>query len=64
MVKRLIADLDRDNPKVRNNLFAALSNVRPTHLLDAELTDALGARPASEHRDDGVVAPRRLRVLG
>lgn len=36
-VKRLIADLERDNPAVRGNLFAALSNVRPSHLLDRNL---------------------------
>lgn len=64
MVKRLIADLDRDNPKVRNNLFAALSNVRPTHLLDVELANALRAPPSSERSDEAVAAPRRLRVLG
>ncbi len=36
-VKRLLASLERDNPKLRGNLMAALRNVRPTHLLDPGL---------------------------
>jgi tRNA 2-thiocytidine biosynthesis protein TtcA len=40
-VKRLIAELERDNPQVRGNLFAALGNVRPSHLLDKKLWSAL-----------------------
>jgi tRNA 2-thiocytidine biosynthesis protein TtcA len=36
-VKRLIAELERDNPQVRGNLLAALGNVRPSHLLDKKL---------------------------
>lgn len=57
-IKRLIADLDRENPKVRGNLFAALSNVRPSHLLDRELSRALagGGAPAE--------TLRRLRIIG
>lgn len=41
-VKRLIAQLSADNPNVRGNLFAALCNVRPSHLLDRELMRAVG----------------------
>lgn len=61
-VKQLIAELDRENPKVRGNLFAALSNVRPTHLLDNELSVALATRntePTAVSHD----AVRRLRVI-
>jgi tRNA 2-thiocytidine biosynthesis protein TtcA len=36
-VKRLIRGLNDQNPNVRGNLFAALSNVVPTHLLDKSL---------------------------
>jgi tRNA 2-thiocytidine biosynthesis protein TtcA len=36
-VKRLLADLERDNPQLRGNLTAALGNVRPTHLFDKKL---------------------------
>lgn len=41
-VKRLIAELHAENDNVRGNLFAALSNVRPSHLLDRELREQLG----------------------
>jgi len=37
-MKRLISELHADNPKVRGNLFAALGNVLPAHLLDRRLT--------------------------
>jgi tRNA 2-thiocytidine biosynthesis protein TtcA len=47
-VKQLIADLEAENPDVRRSLLAALGNVRPTHLLDQRLREALGAREASE----------------
>jgi tRNA 2-thiocytidine biosynthesis protein TtcA len=64
-VKRLIADLDRENPKVRGNLFAALSNVRPTHLLDRDLSTAL-ARPEAQAAPapGDAKTTRRLRVIG
>jgi tRNA 2-thiocytidine biosynthesis protein TtcA len=41
-VKRLITDLNTANPNVRSNMFAALRNVRPSHLLDAGLHEAMG----------------------
>jgi tRNA 2-thiocytidine biosynthesis protein TtcA len=40
-VKRLIAELERDNQQVRGNLFAALGNVRPSHLFDKKLWNTL-----------------------
>jgi tRNA 2-thiocytidine biosynthesis protein TtcA len=72
-VKRLIDGLHAENPHVRGNLFAALSNVRPTHLLDKELMRGLGiemgegAQP--EPSDDAVArkrpgVPRKLPLLG
>jgi tRNA 2-thiocytidine biosynthesis protein TtcA len=36
-VKRLLAQLERDNPLVRKNLIAAVANVKPSHLWDAAL---------------------------
>jgi tRNA 2-thiocytidine biosynthesis protein TtcA len=36
-VKKLVADLNAENPKVKPNLLAALGNVVPSHLLDASL---------------------------
>jgi len=50
-VKRLVDELHAENPNVRGNLFAALGNVRPTHLLDRELSRALGLVEADE--EDG-----------
>jgi tRNA 2-thiocytidine biosynthesis protein TtcA len=41
-VKLLLDDLNRKNPNVRPNLFAALANVRPTHLYDPALRALLG----------------------
>jgi tRNA 2-thiocytidine biosynthesis protein TtcA len=41
-VKRLIDELAAKNPHVRNNLFASLANVRPTHLLDPDLSRVFG----------------------
>lgn len=47
-MKELVAQLHADNSKVRGNLFAALGNVLPAHLLDR----ALLARHAPEHVED------------
>jgi len=41
-VKRLIDSLHEENPVVRGNIFAALGNVRPSHLLDRKLHERLG----------------------
>ncbi|MFT5686100.1 MAG: tRNA 2-thiocytidine biosynthesis protein TtcA [Myxococcota bacterium] len=41
-VKRMITDLNTANPNVRGSMFAALRNVRPSHLLDASLREAMG----------------------
>ncbi|HEY8945523.1 MAG TPA: tRNA 2-thiocytidine(32) synthetase TtcA [Polyangiaceae bacterium] len=47
-VKRLLDELEAKNPLVRRNVLAALGNVRPTHLLDAELRSKLGLVEAQE----------------
>ncbi len=51
-IKRLLSELDRRIPNVRQVMLAALGNVRPTHLLDREVRDAWLARAAE-------FAPRR-----
>jgi len=43
-VKQLIAELHAENPNVRGNLFAALGNVRSSHLLPAPVAATLGER--------------------
>ncbi len=40
-VKRLIEELNTENPKVRGNLFAALGNVRSSHLMPGPVTPTL-----------------------
>jgi tRNA 2-thiocytidine biosynthesis protein TtcA len=47
-VKRLIAELERDNQQVRGSLFAALGNVRPSHLFDKKLWKPLESEQASD----------------
>jgi tRNA 2-thiocytidine biosynthesis protein TtcA len=39
-IKRLLIDLEKNNPNVRSVMLAALKNVRPSHLLDAEVAQA------------------------
>jgi tRNA 2-thiocytidine biosynthesis protein TtcA len=51
-MKRLIADLERENPFIRRSLLAALANVQPRHLLDRKLwqepeQDVGGGRPGA-----------------
>ncbi len=51
-MKRLLGQLQRDNPKVKGNMMAALGNVRGSHLLDRDLRRAMG------HPDWGAETPR------
>jgi len=39
-VARLLAELEQENPDLRQVMLAALKNVRPSHLLDAEVAEA------------------------
>lgn len=67
-VKRLLDGLEAEHPDVRASLLTALTNVRPTHLLDVKLWKRLGLEVA--RADDDVRlevadkrAARRLRVV-
>ncbi|MEE2749896.1 MAG: tRNA 2-thiocytidine(32) synthetase TtcA [Myxococcota bacterium] len=53
-MKALLARLSADNPKVKGNMMAALSNVRPTHLLDPNLirADELGKPEVRQRVED------------
>ncbi len=54
---QLLEQLAQDNPNVKSVMMSALSNVRPTHLLDADVLEAWTQRP--EHvRPDPEPAPR------
>jgi tRNA 2-thiocytidine biosynthesis protein TtcA len=63
-IKRLLMDLDREHPGVKNSMLKALKNVAPRHLLDtrlnpvADLVAALPARP-----DQGPDAGPLLQIL-
>jgi tRNA 2-thiocytidine biosynthesis protein TtcA len=53
-VKRLLADLSRENPAVKGNLLNSLGKVVPTHLLDRGLLARLGtAHGADPWLDEG-----------
>lgn len=41
-IKRLLAEWNDRNPKVKGNLYAAAGNVRPSHLYDRALLERLG----------------------
>lgn len=49
-IERLLEELSAENPTVRGNLFAALSNVVPSHLLDPSL------QPVDARADDDAIA--------
>ena len=46
-VKNLITELEREIPHVRASMMTALSNVKPSHLLDAKLFDFRKLAPVS-----------------
>jgi len=51
-VKQLLNHLNDRNPNVKGNLFASLSNVCPTHLLDADLLRHMPRVGSSKERLD------------
>ena len=52
-ISRLLADLDARHPGARNNMLAALTNVRPSQLLDASLWRSLGLSVAPPEPEEG-----------
>lgn len=63
-LKRLLAQLEADQPNLKSVMLNALRNVRPTHLLDADLRQAWEQR-APEIRPDpeATSRPQRMAAL-
>jgi tRNA 2-thiocytidine biosynthesis protein TtcA len=53
---RLLAEMDVKFPGTRQNMLAALGNVRPSHLFDKGLWKKLGLEVAVEHEGSGSFA--------
>jgi tRNA 2-thiocytidine biosynthesis protein TtcA len=51
-MRRLLDQIEADNPGARNRMLAGLVNVRPTHLLDRTLWNALGLAGLAENRPE------------
>lgn len=65
-VSAMLAELDRKHPGARQNMLAALMNVRPSHLFDKGLWKKLGLEVASEGEGEGeetIAAARLLREV-
>jgi tRNA 2-thiocytidine biosynthesis protein TtcA len=70
VVGRMLAEMEKDHPGLRTSALAALTNVRPSHLLDAGLWKKLGLEVAEDEAATtgtpalGASGLPRLRVLG
>ena len=45
-IKRLVSELEKEIPNIRNSMLNALSNVVPSHLLDGKMFDFKSLKPA------------------
>ncbi len=51
-IKRLLIDLERENPGIKNSMLRAVGNLAPSHLLDARLLQHVRDRRRSTARVD------------
>lgn len=56
VVKRMLAELEVEQPGIKSHMLAALGNVKPSHLLDRRLVTALG-KPAAAGGDANPRSP-------
>ena len=47
-IKRMISELNDENPHIRHNMFSAVRNVIPSHLLDNELLETINKSEVSD----------------
>ena len=59
-VKRLILDLEREHPGVKQSMIKAIGNVMPRHLLDARLNPSGELRDSVALRLEDESAPPQL----
>jgi tRNA 2-thiocytidine biosynthesis protein TtcA len=60
IVGTMIDDLEARHPGIKGVMFAALSNVRPSHLLDTSLWRALGLEAARSDEERALIGAARL----
>jgi tRNA 2-thiocytidine biosynthesis protein TtcA len=60
IVGTMLDDLERAHPGIKSVMFAALQNVRPSHLLDKDLWRTLGLRAAEGSDEPALVRAARL----
>jgi tRNA 2-thiocytidine biosynthesis protein TtcA len=57
-IKRLLANLEAENPRIKGNMMAAMRNVHPSHLMDLDLRAAVGLDPITAEPASDSAAPR------
>ena len=56
-MKRLLVELEREHPGVRQSMIRALTNVQPRHLLDRRLHDPTVSHPSKPPAAGAALGP-------